>query len=520
MDPTIVALPGTGVKASDPSIALPAQTAVVYPKSSRDIPSDFAAKGGRFMKPRNSRSRPRNRIRSGLAAVCCAAVLLSGENVLLAQPAPTPAPAPAGAAEASAPVIPPEKLDALVAPIALYPDPLLAQTLVASTYPLEIVQLQQWLAKNKDLKDKALADAVAKQPWDPAVQSMAAVPDVVKRLADDIQWATELGNAFLGQQSDVMDAVQRMRQKAQGTGALKSNDQQKVETKVVETQTIIVVEPANPEVVYVPSYSPVAVYGPAFYPYPPIYYPPPPPPGAAFVSFSAGVMVGAAIWGGSCCNMRWGPPPPPPPRGGHPPPPPGGRPPPPGGGNSVTLNNKNTYVNQSQARGNAGQSGGNSWQHDPQHRGGAPYPGGKPPSGSGGSGASNRPTGGASAGQQPAGRPPSGAGGGSYSGGSRSPSAGTGSYSGGAKSPSYGTGSYSGGAKSSSYGTGSYSGGSKSTSGGSKSYSSGSFSGGSSGYSGSSAKASSSRGASSMSSSRGASRSGGGGSRGGGGGRR
>ena len=118
--------------------------------------------------------------------------------------------------------IPAEQLDALVAPIALYPDPLLAQTLAASTYPLELVQLQQWLEKNQAIaKDQAkLAEAVKKQPWDPSVQAMAALPDVVKRLADDIQWTTDLGNAFLAQQNDVMDACQRMRAKAKGTGAL------------------------------------------------------------------------------------------------------------------------------------------------------------------------------------------------------------------------------------------------------------------------------------------------------------
>jgi hypothetical protein len=397
-------------------------------------------------------------------------VLLSGEGVLLAQqtpPAPQPTPASPGTAAASTVAIPPERLDSLVAPIALYPDPLLAQTLIASTYPLEIVQLKQWLEKNKGLKDKALVDAVAKQSWDPAIQSMAAVPEVVKRLADDIQWTTELGNAFLGQQTDVMDAVQRMRQKAQGTGALKSNEQQKVETKVIETQTVIIVEYANPEVVYVPTYSPVIVYGPAFYPYPPIYYPPPPPPGAAFVSFGVGVMVGAAVWGGSCCNTHWG----------HPPPPPGGYPHGYGGSTSVTVNKTNTFVNQSQARGtvSASSSGSSSWQHNPEHRGGTPYPGGKPPGGTAAAGTSARAP---SASQQPAGRPPGSGGGGG----------GTGSYSGGSKSYSGGNGS--------------------------------GFSGGSSGYSGSSAKASSSRGASSMSSGGGASRSGGGGSRGGGGGRR
>ena len=94
--------------------------------------------------------------------------------------------------------LPPDQLDSLVAPIALYPDPMLAQVLAASTYPLEIIQLQQWLGKNKDLKDKALVDAVSKQPWDPSVQGLAALPDVVKRLADDIQWTHRLGQRFPG----------------------------------------------------------------------------------------------------------------------------------------------------------------------------------------------------------------------------------------------------------------------------------------------------------------------------------
>ena len=155
--------------------------------------------------------------------------------------------------------IPPEQLDSLVAPIAIYPDNLLSQTLVASTYPLEIVQLQQWLERNPDIaKDQnKLAEAVKKQPWDPSIQAMAALPDLVKRLSDDIQWTTDLGNAFLAQQSDVMDAVQRMRAKAKGTGALASNQQQVVETKVVESKEVIVIEQASPEVIYVPSYNPL-----------------------------------------------------------------------------------------------------------------------------------------------------------------------------------------------------------------------------------------------------------------------
>ncbi len=171
--------------------------------------------------------------------------------------------------------------------------------------PLEIVQLQQWLAKNPKLKDKALVDSVAKQPWDPSIQSMAALPDVVKRLGDDIQWTTELGNAFLAQQSEVMSAVQRMRKKAKGKGALETNEQQKVETKVVEKTEVIVIESQNPEVIYVPSYNPTVVYGPPVYAYPPIYYPYY-PPGAAFITFGVGMMWGAAMWGGACCYAGWG----------------------------------------------------------------------------------------------------------------------------------------------------------------------------------------------------------------------
>src|SRR3954452_6575013 len=135
-----------------------------------------------------------------LIAVICVVVIVPGDT-LAALPPPgaqnPPASAPAKSAPAKVPI---EQLDSLVAPIALYPDPLLAQTLAASTYPLEIIQLHQWLEKHATLKDKALADAVAKQPWDPSVQSMVAVPEAVQRLAGNIQWTTELGNAFLAQQ--------------------------------------------------------------------------------------------------------------------------------------------------------------------------------------------------------------------------------------------------------------------------------------------------------------------------------
>src|SRR6184192_3118472 len=267
--------------------------------------------------------------------------------------------------------IPADELDSLVAPIALFPDPLLAQTLAASTYPLEIIQLQQWMERNKNLKDKALADAVAKQPWDPSVQALSATPDVVQRLAGNVQWTTDLGNAFLAQQSDVMDAVQRMRGKAESKGTLKTSAQQTVQTKTVESgKQVIVVEPANPEVVYVPSYDPAVVYGPPppaypYYPYTyPGYY-----PGMGLAWGAAGFAAGAA-WGGYWGNCDWN----------H------------GDVNINNTNNFNRNANRNVNRGQAGQ--GNKWQHNPQHRGNAPYGdrgtaskfGGRGPGGTGGAG--------------------------------------------------------------------------------------------------------------------------------------
>ena len=316
------------------------------------------------MKIRASHGKRWKQATRSIVAAICAAVMVPGEASFVA--AQQQQQQQADNAQQPAAKLPPEQLDSLVAPIALYPDPLLSQTLMASTYPLEIVQLQQWLGQHKDLKDKALVDAVAKQPWDPSVQAMAATPDAVKRLADDIKWTTDLGNAFLAQQSDVMDAVQRMRAKAKGTGNLKSSEQQKVETKVIENKQVIVVQPASPEVVYVPSYNPTVVYGPPVYPYPPVYYPPPPPPGyyaaGMAISFGVGVAMGAFWSGGSCCGCGWG------------------------GNNNVYINNNNNFVRNSNANINGGNRvnaqggnrvnarGGNStWQHNPQHRGGAPY---------------------------------------------------------------------------------------------------------------------------------------------------
>jgi hypothetical protein len=249
-----------------------------------------------------------NKSFQGVIAILCVGSLSLDNSAALAQQAQ---PAQLQVATATAPVaepvaatIPNDQLDSLVAPIALYPDPLLAQTLAAATYPLEIIQLQQWLLKNPNLKDNALADAMAKQPWDPSIQAMAAFPDVVKRLADDVQWTTDLGNAFLAQQADVMAAVQRMRAKAQGTGNLKTSQQQVVETQTVESgQQVIVIKQANPSVVYVPSYNPAVIYGPPVYPYPPIYYP---PLAGTALAFGAGVALGAAWGGGWGYGCGWG----------------------------------------------------------------------------------------------------------------------------------------------------------------------------------------------------------------------
>jgi hypothetical protein len=178
------------------------------------------------------RFKPEPKAGRSLVAVVCATALLTGNTVFPVRAAP-----PVSATDVVK--IPPDQLDSLVAPLALYPDNLLSQTLVASTYPLEIIQLQQWLDRHQDLAtdQQKLADAVKLQQWDPSIQAMAALPDVVRRLADDIQWTTDLGNAFLAQQSDVMDAIQRMRKKAQEKGSLKSNEQQRVETQVVRLWT-------------------------------------------------------------------------------------------------------------------------------------------------------------------------------------------------------------------------------------------------------------------------------------------
>jgi hypothetical protein len=168
----------------------------------------------------------------------------------------------------------PEQLNDLVAPIALYPDPLLGQILVAATYPLEIVEASQWLQANGGLRGPALMDAAKQQPWDPSIQTLVATPEVLMRLAQNIRWTTDLGNAFLAQQADVMNAVQTMRARAQHRGQLYSTPQETVSTQDTAGQQAIGIQPADPQELYVPEYNPAYVYGPPVWgSYPPMYYP-------------------------------------------------------------------------------------------------------------------------------------------------------------------------------------------------------------------------------------------------------
>ena len=208
------------------------------------------------------------------------------------------------------------QLEQLVAPIALYPDDLIAQVLMASTYPLEIVEAARWAKKpeNAKLKGEALDKALAAQSWDTSVKSLVPFPTVLTNMDEKLDWTQQLGDAFLEQQKDVMDSIQRLRKKAQDAGNLKSNEQQtvKVETApdpVTKTETqVIIIEPANPQVVYVPTYQPTVVYGTWGYPaYPPYYWPA--PPGAYFASgffWGAAIGVSAAYWGGASCGWHSG----------------------------------------------------------------------------------------------------------------------------------------------------------------------------------------------------------------------
>lgn len=242
-----------------------------------------------------------------LCSLALATVLAIGQPAPNSQqPASTPPPDTAG--QAQPPPFKPEELEQIVAPIALYPDSLLAQVLMASTYPLEIVLAARWSKDHPDIKGDAVAAAVEKETWDPSVKSMVAFPDVLTMMSDKLDWTQKLGDAVLAQRADVMAAVQRLRVKAKDAGNLSSSKEQTVKTEAAPAgssapQTIIIESP-SPQVVYVPTYNPTVVYGAWPYPaYPPYYYYPPGyVAGASIFAFSAGVIVGGALWGG----FNWG----------------------------------------------------------------------------------------------------------------------------------------------------------------------------------------------------------------------
>ncbi len=193
----------------------------------------------------------------------------------------------------------PDELDGLVAPIALYPDALVAQVLGAATFPYEVVDAVVWLKQNSALTGDALAQAVDGQSWDPAVKALTQFPSVLDNLAKNLAWTSSLGEASATQQADVMAAVQRMRAKAYAAGNLKSSQEIKV---VQESPQTIVIQPANPQIVYVPVYSPTVVYGvPVVTPG----YSSGDVAAAAIISFGVGIAVGAAVYGG-CCGWGWG----------------------------------------------------------------------------------------------------------------------------------------------------------------------------------------------------------------------
>jgi hypothetical protein len=201
-----------------------------------------------------------------------------------------------------------EQLDALLAPIALYPDELLTQILMASTFPLEVVQAARWLEQpgNKDLKGDALQKALEPLPWDPSVKSLVPFPEVLALMNSNLDWTQQLGYAFADQQAAVFDSVQRLRRQAKGTGNLQSSPQQVVHQ---DGETIII-QPAQPNVVYVPNYNPTTVYGTWPYPsYPPVNLPP--PPGYYFgtalatgMAFAAGAAIVGGLWGWA--RPAWG----------------------------------------------------------------------------------------------------------------------------------------------------------------------------------------------------------------------
>jgi len=238
---------------------------------------------------------------------------------------PTPAPLSA------------DQLDSLVAPIALYPDALVAQVLAAATNPEQIAYADDWLAQNKNLTSSSLEQAVDQQSWDPSVKALTQFASVLDNLARNLSWTSSLGQAFANQQADVMAAVQVMRARAQAAGTLRSNSQITVTQPAAST---IVIQPANPQVVYVPQYNPAVIFGaPLVVPY----YVAPPLPVASFgLYFGSGITLGASFagggvgggfgWGWHAWGVNWG-------CCG-------------GGGSTTIVYNHNTYINNHTWNGN------------------------------------------------------------------------------------------------------------------------------------------------------------------------
>lgn len=288
------------------------------------------------------------RFRHWALSACVVGLLIVGGTILAQTP-------PVVQVGSGAQPLTPAELDNLVAPIALYPDPLVSQVLVASSYPLELVEAQQWLQAHGDLRGQALVDAARQQNWDPSVQALVALPDVLRRLTQNVQWTTDLGNAFLAQQADVMSAIQRMRWRAQAEGKLQSDTHERVTTESQGDQSAIQIMPAEPQVIYVPIYDPAYVWGPpAWGYYPPLWY-----PDYGF-GWGWGIDLGFCFggwggWGWGGWGWGWGPN---------------------WFGGGLFLNNaffgRYGYW---RGRGYGGGYGGRTaWTHDPSHRLGVGYP--------------------------------------------------------------------------------------------------------------------------------------------------
>ena len=256
-------------------------------------------------------------------------------------PAPSSSAQPASQSPPSAELLKPEQLEALVAPIALYPDELLANVLAASTYPLEVVQADRWLKERKTLKGDALKTEVEKQSWDDSVKALASTADVISMMSDKVDWTKNLGDAVLAQQPDVMDAIQRLRSKAYDNKKLVTTKQQKVSVQTQENKQAIVIEQADPNTMYVPYYDPATVYGAWPYAeYPPYYF--------GYPSYiGAGVIAAGLAFGTAWAIGRWGN----------------------YWGGGFNWGNRNVYVNHFNRTTNIG----NSWQHNPAHRQGVRY---------------------------------------------------------------------------------------------------------------------------------------------------